>query len=417
MRRDAEPVPLRRNRDFVILWAGQTFSDAGTAMSGLVFPLLGYAITHSTVAAGAVTAAELVGQVISRFISGALVDRWSRKTVLVVANAVAALAFAVGGVAAFAHALRLPLLLAVALVAGIADAFIGPAASAGVRAVVPIEQLPVAMTRLQARHHVARLVGPPIGGVLIVISHGLPLMVDATSYLVFALASSYLRSSLRATGERAGGVLAEARAGLRFMWHHPVIRSILTWGGLFNFAMGYIYIALTLRLLRAGVHPASIGTIEAVSALAGLAGSVVAAAVVARARSGLLTITTALLLAVVVEPVAFTTNVYVVGSLFAIGTFLIPANNAAIGGYCAAVTPERLQARVFAAGGILSMGFATAAPLVAGAVLGWLGGTAALSVGTALIVASITPLLTSRDVLSLGRPSEWPRAADPDPAS
>ena len=85
---DAEP--LRRNRDFVILWLGETFSEAGTAMSALVFPLLGYAITRSPVAAGAVASVETVGRVVVRFVSGALVDRWSRRRVLVLANIAAA---------------------------------------------------------------------------------------------------------------------------------------------------------------------------------------------------------------------------------------------------------------------------------------------------------------------------------------
>lgn len=413
---DAAEVPLRRNRDFLILWAGQAFSDAGTAMSSLVFPLLGYAITHSTLAAGAVTTAVVIGRVVARVLSGALVDRWSRKRVLVVGNTAAGVAFLAGAAAWSAGLLRLPVLLVVAVVAGTADAFIGPAASAGVRAVVPTHQLPGALARLQARHQVAQLVGPPVGGALFAISHGLPLAVDAFSYVVFAVASTALTSPLRAARDRAGRVLTDAKEGFAFMWRHAAIRSMMTWGGLFNFAMGYVYIALTLRLLRAGVHPAAIGGIEAVSAVAGLAGAVVAPTVVSRARSGRLTIATAILLAVIVTPVAFTTNVVIVATLFALGTFLIPANNSAIGGYMAAATPDRLQARVFAASGIFSLGFATAAPLAAGAVLGATGGTTALVVGAALIAFSITPLLTNAEVLRLGKPAEWPTAEQAESA-
>lgn len=406
-----DPRPLRRNRDFLILWAGQSFSDAGTAMSGLVFPLLGYAITHSTIAAGAVSTAVIVGQVLARLVSGALVDRWSRKRVLVVANLVAALAFGGGAIAAAAGQLHLPSLIAVALVAGVCDAFIGPAASAGVRAVVPNEQLPGALARMQARHHVAQLIGPPVGGVLFAISHELPLAVDAVSYVVFAVACTGLGAALASVRAATGtGVLADAKAGIAFVWRHRTFRALMTWGGLFNFAMGYVFVALTLRLLRAGVHPASIGSIDGVAALAGLAGAVVAPYVVVRVRSGLLTITTALLIACIVAPVAFTTNVWIVGALFAGGMLLVPANNSAIGGYMGAATPDHFQARVFAASGILSLGLETVAPVAAGAMLGFAGGQTALLVGAALAAASIAPLLTSPEVLRLGKPSEWPRA-------
>src|SRR4051794_41431020 len=95
-------------------------------MSALVFPLLGYAITGSPAAAGAVASVEVVGRVLVRFVSGALVDRWSRRQVLVIANVVAAIAFAVGAIASFAGWLRLPLLLVVALVAGAAGGILPP---------------------------------------------------------------------------------------------------------------------------------------------------------------------------------------------------------------------------------------------------------------------------------------------------
>jgi hypothetical protein len=36
----APPRPLWRNRDYMLLWSGQTVSSVGTLVSGLAFPLL-----------------------------------------------------------------------------------------------------------------------------------------------------------------------------------------------------------------------------------------------------------------------------------------------------------------------------------------------------------------------------------------
>lgn len=55
--------PLSRNRDFAILWVGGAVSELGTSMSRLVFPLVGYAITHSTVQAGLATTGLVLGEV------------------------------------------------------------------------------------------------------------------------------------------------------------------------------------------------------------------------------------------------------------------------------------------------------------------------------------------------------------------
>lgn len=402
--------PLRRNRDFLILWAGETCSEAGTAMSALVFPLLGYAITGSPAAAGAVASVEVVGRVLVRFVSGALVDRWSRRQVLVIASVIAALAFALGALASFIGWLRLPVLLAVALIAGAAEAFIQPAAAAALRAVVPKQQLPVALARMQSRDHVAQLVGPPLGGALFAVAHGLPLAVDAATYAMFAVACIALSTPMRAVMATTGRVWADARAGFSFVWKHRTVRAILTWGGLFNFATGFVFVALTLRLLRAGVHPAVIGLVQAAGAVSGLGGSFVAAVLVRRMPTGVLTMTTTLVIAAVTAPIAFTTNAWVVGALLSCGVFLMPAVNSGIGGYMTAITPDGMQARTFAVGGILSMGFAIAAPTVGGAALGWVGGTATLLIGALLIALTIAPLVVRPDVVRLGRPEHWDRA-------
>jgi predicted MFS family arabinose efflux permease len=199
---------------------------------------------------------------------------------------------------------------------------------------------------------------------------------------------------------------ADARAGFSFVWNNGTVRAILTWGGLFNFATGFVFVALTLRLLRAGVHPAAIGFVQAAGAVSGLAGSLLAARLVRRLPTGVLTMTTTLLIAVITAPIAFTTNAWAVGALLSLGVFLMPSVNSGIGGYLTAITPDGMQARTFAAGGILSLAFAIAAPTVGGATLGWLGGTATLLVGALLVALTITPLVR-REVLRLGRPEHW----------
>ena len=51
-------APLRRNRDFVLLQAGQLLSAIGTASTTVAYPLLALAVTHSPARAGWVTSAR-----------------------------------------------------------------------------------------------------------------------------------------------------------------------------------------------------------------------------------------------------------------------------------------------------------------------------------------------------------------------
>ena len=52
---------LSRNRDFTILWTGQTISDLGSQVSMFAFPLVTYAATGSALWAAVVDAAFLLG--------------------------------------------------------------------------------------------------------------------------------------------------------------------------------------------------------------------------------------------------------------------------------------------------------------------------------------------------------------------
>ena len=56
-----EPVPLRRNRDFQLLWSGQAVSLLGSQMSRIAYPLLVLAMTGSPAKAGIAGFAAMLG--------------------------------------------------------------------------------------------------------------------------------------------------------------------------------------------------------------------------------------------------------------------------------------------------------------------------------------------------------------------
>ena len=405
--------PLRRNRDFVILWSGQAVSELGSSMSVLVFPLIGYAITGSVGLAGLATAATLLGQVVAGLPAGALVDRWPRRRVLLVGNLAGLAVFgSLAGVTLSGH-LTLAHLIVAGFASGVVSSFLDPAASAAVRSVVPAQQLPLAYTRLQARRHAVDLSGPPLGGALYSVARGLPFLVDAVSYLLTALSITRLRAPLPAppsTGDTRS-FRADLAEGLRFVWRETVIRTLMIWGAAFNFSVTVVFVGVTLRLVRDGVHPAAIGAVDAIAAAAGLLGAAFAPALLRRTPTGALSIATTLVFAAIITPMAWTQNVVIIGSLLAAGMLLLPANNAGISAYLSAATPDHLQGRMNSAAGFISNAASPLAPAVAGLLIGTVGGRAATLVGAALVVLSTAPLLASPVVRSLGRPDSWPGTA------
>jgi hypothetical protein len=172
-----------------------------------------------------------------------------------------------------------------------------------------------------------------------------------------------------------------------------------------------VLVTVTLRLVRAGVHPAAIGLVDTFAGAAGLAGALVAPLIVRRARTGVLTVVTGLMSAAVVVPMAWTTNVVAIGALLATATFIVPANNAGISAYLAAATPDRLQGRMNSAAGFIANGLVPAAPALAGILVATVGGSTATIIGAAATAASLGPLFTTSAIVRLGRPDTWPAAA------
>src|ERR1051326_7194933 len=80
--------PLWRNRDFLLLWSGQSVSTLGTGVSTFALPLLVLAITHSPALAGLMTAVRQAPYLLFSLPAGALIDRWDRKAVMLRCDAV-----------------------------------------------------------------------------------------------------------------------------------------------------------------------------------------------------------------------------------------------------------------------------------------------------------------------------------------
>src|SRR5262249_6352872 len=114
-----QPLSLWRNRDFLLLWSGQSISAAGTEIALLAYPLLVLALTNSPAQAGFVGALRSLPYVFLCLPVGALVDRWDRKRVMIVCDSGCMLALATIPIAMALDRLTLAQVYAVALVEGV----------------------------------------------------------------------------------------------------------------------------------------------------------------------------------------------------------------------------------------------------------------------------------------------------------
>src|SRR5205085_3017078 len=136
-----KPVPLRRNRDYMLLWSGQIVSSTGTRVSQLALPLLVLALTNSPAQAGLVGAMRGIPYALFILPAGALVDRWNRKLVMILCDTGRALALGSIPLALLLGHLTLAQLYIVSLVEGTLFTFFNLSETACLPQVVEKEQL------------------------------------------------------------------------------------------------------------------------------------------------------------------------------------------------------------------------------------------------------------------------------------
>jgi MFS family permease len=377
-------VPLRRNRDFMLLQIGQLLSSAGTSSTSIAFPLLVLALTHSPAKAGIVAFARSLPSVLFALPAGLAADRWSRRRLMIAADGVRVLA--IGGLAATILLDRIPFweVVAVAFLEGSGTAVFFGAQPGALRAVVPAQQLPAAAATETGRGAVVRLAGPPLGGALFGLARALPFLVDAVSYAFSTLSLLAMRTPFQEEREpQLASLRSRLAEGFRFVWSQPFLRTCALLFGLANFIGPGVLFAVVVIGKQQGLSGGAVGALIAVFGAFLLLGSLVSPLV-----RRLLPVRAVLLLELwtwvgcavfLVWP-----NVYVLTAGLLPTALAIPSTDSVVHGYRIAMTPDRLLGRAESVRSMISLLITPFGPLIAGVLLSTVSARAAIAVFAAV---------------------------------
>ncbi|MGW1773289.1 MFS transporter [Streptomyces sp. NPDC002104] len=262
-----------RVRDFRLFVLGQIVSVAGTWMMVVAQDWLVLARTGGSASAlGTVTALQFAPLLLFTLYGGRLADRYDKRALLTVANALScALALALA-VLVLADEVRLWHVYVFACALGVVNSVEVPARMAFVGELVGSELLPNASALSAAYFNVARVVGPALSGLLISVAGvGWVMLLNAASYAATLLALRLMRGGTGRAGRRGDRVrvLDGLKAAGRFDLAVPLLLVAVV--GLFG-----LNFQLTLPLLAAQVHHAGASTFGVVTAVFA-AGSLMAA--------------------------------------------------------------------------------------------------------------------------------------------
>ncbi len=360
------PVPLRRNRDFVLLQAGQLLSAFGSSMSSIAYPLLALAVTGSARKTGYVGAVEFTPMVLLSGAAGVAADRCDRRTLMIASDAAGATAVAALAAAVLMHEAAFWLILLVAFVDSTAAVVFRAGNSGAFKAIVPQSQLADAASVSMARMSTVRLTAPPAGGALFGLSRGLPFLADAISYAFSTVSLLLMRT--RFQEERAAGARTPFREGLAYFWRIPFLRTTIGMVAASNFAASGVPIAVIILAHRHGLPSAAIGGFVALQGVTLLVGSTLSP-LLRRLLPMRAILLSEFWMALVYAAFLAYPNVYVLAVAVALHAFWFPSTDSAMTAYSYALIPDRLLGRAMAASNMLRAVSAPLGPLAAGLLL------------------------------------------------
>lgn len=338
---------LWRNSDYLILWAGQAISVAGSQVSLFALPLLILVVTKSPGVAGIVAALRTLPYVVLGLVAGALVDRWNRKRAMILCDTGRAIALASIPLAYWTGHLSVVQIGAVSLIEGTLMVPYSLSSTAALPRVVGTEQLPLAMSQNEATFQMAGLLGPSVGGLLFAVSRVFPFAADALSYAASVISLLFVRREFQ--GERPPAqrsIWGDIWEGLGWLWREPIVRAMA-----FLSAIAWVVLAtlnLVVIVLARDQHVPSwgIGLIVGLGGVGGILGAVAAAPIQHRFRFGPIIIACSWAWAGLWPLYAVAPNGVVLGMISAGLSFIFPLYNVTQMSYRVAIIPDVLQGRV-----------------------------------------------------------------------
>jgi len=253
-----------RHRNFRLFFAGQSISLIGTWMTRVATSWLVYKLSGSAILLGTVSFAGQIPTFLLAPVAGVMVDRWNRRTVLVITQALAMLQSLLLAALTLTHRINMTEVLILSGLQGCINAFDMPARQSFLTQMVEgREDLSNAIAINSSMVNLARLVGPSLAGMLIAVTNeGWCFLIDGLSYIavIVSLLMMHVTAAKAAVSSLAKAettMLQQLKEGWDFVRSFVPIRTILLLFALFSL-MGMPFIVLmpifAAQVLHGGPH-------------------------------------------------------------------------------------------------------------------------------------------------------------------
>lgn len=218
-----------RYANYRLYFAGQLVSLSGSWMQVVAQGWLVFHLTRSELWLGIVAAAAGLPSIVISPFAGVLIDRFSRRAILLATQVVLMALAAVMAALTLSSAVQVWHVVVLAALAGVANAVDAPARQAFVRDMVGRENITSGVALNSMMFNSARIVGPTIAGLtLATVGAGWCFFINAVSFLA-AIVALLLMHLEGAPAPSVKGVppLTALRDGVRYSRQHSAIGPLL----------------------------------------------------------------------------------------------------------------------------------------------------------------------------------------------
>ena len=267
------------NVNYRIWFAGALVSNIGGWMQSTAqdWVVLTELTNNDAAAMGATMALQFGPPLVLVSLTGWVADRFDRRRILLVTQSLLLLLAIAVGVLLLTDVMTLPMMFCFAAGFGVVNAFDAPARQAFVSDMVSTGDTSNAVALNSASFNMARMIGPAVGGLLIVaIGSGWVFVVNAATFLAMIVALLIMRQGQLAprVKNRSRGGLA---AGFRYVWGRSDLRVVFVTVFLIGaFGMNFPIFASTMAI-EFGAGADGYGVLSSILAIGSLTGALLAA--------------------------------------------------------------------------------------------------------------------------------------------
>jgi len=255
----ARTIYSLRIPDFRVLWLGNVGTALGQWVQFAAQGYLVYDLTGSPFLVGVVGFIRGVSAVIVSPFGGAITDRFSRRSVLMLFTAISAAAATLVALLIVTDVIHVWMLYPLAAVEGFGDAVNQPARQVMIYDVVGPEDLPNAVAVNSLGANTTRIVGPSLAGGLIgLFGIQSAFLLQATAYLASVYATSRIRTKGAPAGRRTVSVFASMADGLGYARRNHDVLLLVIMAGLPSLLV-YGYVQFIPVFAKDVLHVGSVG--------------------------------------------------------------------------------------------------------------------------------------------------------------